>query len=67
MDDKMKRSEMVNKLAEQFLLRDMVGENMANLAANEILQILEDADMAPPTREWGNYFAKRDWEPEDIK
>lgn len=44
----MKRSEVINVLAKQFIDRGMVGELMAPIAAREILDILELLGMCPP-------------------
>jgi len=60
----MKRSEIIDILANQFINRGMCGEPRAPLAANEILAILEQAGMRAPlcSGDIAGYVEDGEWE-----
>lgn len=66
----MKRSEMINILAKEFINRGMCGEKLSTLASNEILDVIEKAGMMPPIEpgrtEYDLDLGIPEWEKEDA-
>lgn len=66
----MKRSEILTLLEIQFMTRGMCGPEYALVAANEILQSLENVGMLPPfsskiyIKHWRDNVEGYEWEPE---